>query len=284
RTLTESEGRYRSLVDALPEAVFVHRDALLFVNEAAVRLAGARSAEQLIGRSVFSFAAEADRPRLIARMQTILEQRVAAPRIELLIRRLDGAPMWVEVQGVPIVFEGEPAVQSVLHDITARREQKDADDARAARIQHQSDMLLQFASHQGAGWHGLQSALDEISAQACEVMHADRAAIWVLRDETFHLTNHYGHARAAEVAAFGGVSAAASRGALQRERVIESSAAADDARTRELLASGLVSADAKSFLAAAIRRSGELAGVITFEWVDRNRSGGADEVSFVGGV
>src|SRR6185312_8257675 len=42
--LKESEHRYRALVDSLPEAVFVHRGGeLLFVNEAGVRLVGAKT-------------------------------------------------------------------------------------------------------------------------------------------------------------------------------------------------------------------------------------------------
>ena len=60
--LKESEHRYRALVDALPEAVFVHRGAeLLFVNEAGVKLVGAQSSSELLGRPIVSFVSEEDR-------------------------------------------------------------------------------------------------------------------------------------------------------------------------------------------------------------------------------
>ena len=51
--LRESEERYRKLVELSPEAIIVHAEGkLLYVNPAAVRLWGARSPEDLLGKPV----------------------------------------------------------------------------------------------------------------------------------------------------------------------------------------------------------------------------------------
>ncbi|HYM41620.1 MAG TPA: PAS domain S-box protein, partial [Steroidobacteraceae bacterium] len=164
RERRESEGRYQALVDALPEAVLVHRGGeLLFGNVAARTLIGAAPDDSLKGVPVTSFALEPDRKLLIERTRAILEHGVPAEPRETRIRRLDGTVIWVEVQGVRVQYAGAPAVQTLLRNITARKEQEEAEAARVVRMQRQSEMLLRVASHSSdAGLTGLRSALEGI--------------------------------------------------------------------------------------------------------------------------
>ena len=51
--LKESEERYRSLVELSPDAIVVHHEGkFTYVNPAAVKLWGASSPDELIGRSI----------------------------------------------------------------------------------------------------------------------------------------------------------------------------------------------------------------------------------------
>src|SRR5262249_19805718 len=94
--------------------------------------------------------------------------------------RLDGSLMWAELQGVRIQFAGAPAVQSVLHDITARKARQEAEAARADRMQCQSTALLRLTALTAAGAPDLSRALRAVCRIAGEVLRADRAGIWLL--------------------------------------------------------------------------------------------------------
>ena len=287
--LRESEGRYRALVDALPEAVFVHRGGeALFANDAALKLIGAESIAALSGRSVLSFASESDVEPLTARTRQILEQGAATEPRETRVKKLDGSVIWVEVQGVRIEFAGAPAIQVVMHDVTARRLRREADEARTERVQRQSDALLKLASRNQSARSDLRSILRGICESSAEVLGTDRVCIWLFEEDTRTLRcamdcgSKAGRRRE-------GTSIATSRFpqfffVLRSERVVEADDLLADPRLTELAEAGLIWPGAKSVIAAAVRSSGELAGMVFFESCDVVRKWQIDEVSFAGGV
>lgn len=276
----ESEERYRALVDALPEAVFVHRgQELLFGNEAAVRLVGAGPGE-LTGRSVLSFADEGDREILAERTRQLLEYGIPAEPREARVRRLDGSTIWVEVEGVRVQFGGAPAVQSVMRDITAHKRRQEAEAARVERRQRQSGVLLQLAS--------ANESLQVIGASAAGVLEVDRAAIWLLQEDAGALLcaelYERGDSRGREGVALLTRDFPRYLAALRGERVVEAEDLHADPRLSELIQAASFFAATKSIIAAAVRSAGELAGVVTFEQLDAARAWQPDEVNFVAGV
>lgn len=54
--LKNSEERYRLMFETAPEPIAIHSEGrLVAVNDAAVRLAAAKDASEIIGRSIFDF-------------------------------------------------------------------------------------------------------------------------------------------------------------------------------------------------------------------------------------
>ena len=287
--LKESEHRYRALVDALPEAVFVHRGAeLLFVNNAGLELVGAKSSSELVGRPIVSFVAEEDREAVVARARQVLENGSAIGTWEARIRRLDGSFIWVESRGVPIKFGGAPAVQGVMHDVTARKLREEAEAARTDRMRRQSTALMRLANRYDSGWADLDACLRSICATAAEVLAVDRVGVWLLKDDARTL-------RCAELYESGarrhseGGTLPASRfprylETLRTQRVIEASDPRSDSRLQEIAAGQWLSPAATSIIAAAVRSSGELTGVVSLDQVGATRIWHLDEVSFAGGI
>jgi PAS domain S-box-containing protein len=287
----ESEERYRALVDAMPEAVLVHRGgSLLFGNAAARALVGARPEDKLTGTPVLTFVVEPDREVLEQRTRRILEQGQRAEPREARIRRLDGTVIWVEVQGVRVQYEGAPAVQAVLRDITARKQQEAAEAARILRMQRQSDALLRMASRNSStGWRGLGAELEGIAADAAQVLGVDRVGIWLLEDEDASLRcaalYERGCARRSEALMLLPTSRVPLYlSALRSQRVIDGASVEGDPRLTEFNEALQPLAGARSIVAAAIRRSGELSGVVSVEQLDAARTWHLDEASFAGGV
>lgn len=120
--LRESEERYRQLIELSPDAIVVDSAGeLVFANSAAVRIFGARSAADLLGRRVMNLVHPESEHIARDRERRLSENGSPVPLLEQKLVRLDGSPLDVEVAAMPLLYHGRPAVQLVIRDITDRK-------------------------------------------------------------------------------------------------------------------------------------------------------------------
>ncbi len=125
--LRESEDRYRSLVELSPEAIFVAVEGRhVFVNSAGLKLYGASSPDQVIGKPVMDFIHPDYREIVAQRMKKSMETGTIALAVEEKFLRLDGTVIDVEARAAPLVYQGKPAIQAVVRDITDRKEAEES--------------------------------------------------------------------------------------------------------------------------------------------------------------
>ena len=111
--LRESERNYRTLIEWSPESITVHKGGkLIYVNPAAIKLFGATSAQDLIGKTVLDLVHPDFHQISRARLKNLEENGVNAPLIVQRFLKLDGTEMDVEVQGMRIFFNGDPCIHS----------------------------------------------------------------------------------------------------------------------------------------------------------------------------
>jgi PAS domain S-box-containing protein len=123
KKLKESEARYRSLVTLSPDAIAVHCEGrFVFVNPAGARLFGAQHYGELVGNPVLDLIHPDYRELARERIRRAGEAEAPTELREIKILRLDGQAVDVETSGVGITFQGQPGVQVMLRDITARKE------------------------------------------------------------------------------------------------------------------------------------------------------------------
>lgn len=119
--LKESEERYHTLVDQLPDYVLVHRDGiLLYVNPSAALHLG-YDVKNLIGHPIFPLIA----PEYHKTVRQAIIRRMAGefmPSYEMKIRAANGTFHTVLTNGAAIIFEGKPASLNVLTDISTLKE------------------------------------------------------------------------------------------------------------------------------------------------------------------
>lgn len=118
---SESERRYKDLVEELPLGIVIHAGGKIrFANKAAAHMIGAADPSQLIGMDIIRFVHPSYRSLIQERIDKIMRGELAAVTEERFIK-LDGTEIDVESIGSPYLFEGEPAVQVVVSDITERK-------------------------------------------------------------------------------------------------------------------------------------------------------------------
>ena len=122
QALRDSEARFRTLVNNMPEAMFVqteHRFA--YVNKAACRLFGAPRAADLVGAPVMDRFRSDFHEVIQERIRSVNEDRQWQPPMEMVLR-LDGNEIPVEVSAAPLTYEGLSGAVVFVRDITEAKQ------------------------------------------------------------------------------------------------------------------------------------------------------------------
>jgi len=123
----ESERRYRTLVESSIQGIHIHRDWItLFVNPAFARMLGYDSTSELEGLDTRRWLAPQELSRLENDRAARLRGEAIPSQYELQAIRRDGSLIWVDIQVAEILWEGEPAVQSTVLDISERKRAEQA--------------------------------------------------------------------------------------------------------------------------------------------------------------
>lgn len=139
RNLRVSELRYRSLVDTASVSIIIHSKGLiLFVNNAAVKTFGARIPEDLVGRSIASFAHPEDRAAVIERIGSHPPVGSVIHQTDERYITLDGREIILRITGGMIDYNDMPSSLLFGIDVTG---QAGIDKKLIKRHMHMSGIL-----------------------------------------------------------------------------------------------------------------------------------------------
>jgi PAS domain S-box-containing protein len=185
--LRQSEERYRLLVENARELVAVIQGGVIrYINPRALPVTGYTS-QELIGRAFLEFVAPEDREPLRQRYQARLEGKPLPETFDCRVLNRAGQIIWLEISGVRILWEGQPATLSFFTDVTQRRQ---AEEERVL-----SERLQAAIETAGAACHELNQPLQALLSHLELVhlklpgSHPQRQAVAVALDQAAKLAD-----------------------------------------------------------------------------------------------
>jgi len=122
RELKDSEEKFRRLVETSQDGIVVHRDLqLLYVNRACMDLFGYRDAEDMLGRDLLHLIEPPPSRSAHRRLAQLLKGSTRPRTFALKGARKDGTTFDLEAIAIPTTYEGQPASQVHLRDVTHKK-------------------------------------------------------------------------------------------------------------------------------------------------------------------
>lgn len=155
------EETYRTLVELSPVPIHINCNGnIVFVNSASAGAMGARSTDELIGRSLRDFLDPSLWELAEQRTKWMLEEWKPAPAIEMSGVRADGTPGWGQIYSAPIMYKGQPSIMVMALDVTERKLAEDRVRASLA----EKEILLREIHHRVKNNMQIMASLLELQA------------------------------------------------------------------------------------------------------------------------
>jgi PAS domain S-box-containing protein len=117
--LSMSSARYQVLIDWSPEAIAVHRNGtILYANPSAIRLIGANSQLEVVGRRIAEIVHPDFHHVVHDRLNRYKEEGDNIPKMQIKIVNMDGQLVDVEIQTKNMQYMGELAYFTAVTDIS----------------------------------------------------------------------------------------------------------------------------------------------------------------------
>jgi PAS domain S-box-containing protein len=118
----KTERNFRILVDNAPDAIYIQtNNRFVYLNNAALKLLGASSADELLGKNPFDRIHPSFHERIRQRVKNLTVDLQPVELLDEICLKLDGTPVDVEVSAVPYQYDGQNGALVMVRDITVRK-------------------------------------------------------------------------------------------------------------------------------------------------------------------
>jgi len=144
KALSESQERYRTLIENASEAIYVIQSGnIVFANNACSQIAGVPASE-LLGKSMSDFVDKDQRERVLNQHIDLSEGKVQTNSGIYSIIKPGGDRIWLSINSVRITWNDNPASLNFATDITERKQAEDALKESEEKFREMTDFLPQI--------------------------------------------------------------------------------------------------------------------------------------------
>lgn len=122
RELRAQRHTYKSLVELLPEVVLVHRNnEILFINEYGLEVFGYNYKQEILGKNITDFIHPEDQSKAKLLLKNLKYRCDQGDFVEIRLLKKDGSIIQGEVGSSKVIWNEEQAVQTIIRDVTKRK-------------------------------------------------------------------------------------------------------------------------------------------------------------------
>jgi PAS domain S-box-containing protein len=185
RELKESEKKYRELIEKSLQGVVIIQDSrIVFANKALARITGftVKALLSLTPERMKVLIHPEDQERVWGLLENRLIGKALPPHYECRGIRKDGSVMWMEIFAHQIIFNGKPAIQGAIIDITERKHAEEAlresEEKYKTLVETSPDAVtatdlegkITYASQQTLNLYGYRNAKELIGKSALDLI------------------------------------------------------------------------------------------------------------------
>ena len=145
RALDDLVDRYRLLVDLSPDGIVVHQGGrIVYANPAAVRFVGEDTADGMLTSPITDFIHEDSRRDMLSRIAELADSQPgqASEPSEVTVVRRNATSLPMESTSVRTTWQGQPAYQAILRDVSERHAAQRSLRYQAALVRQVSEAIV----------------------------------------------------------------------------------------------------------------------------------------------
>jgi PAS domain S-box-containing protein len=274
---------FEQLFDISPFPAVISRlrdNSVIAINKRNSEVFGVSQADA-VGQTTTNYYADLSHRE---RLRGPLEATGRADDVVLHLKKPNGETFWARASARVITWDNEPAVLTVIEDIseqlTAQRALEDSEH----RLAKQSEALTSLTATHADANDTFEHRLRGILEMAAATLDAERVGLWRFGDRRSSIVCVGLYRRTENVHESGAIlergAAPAYFDAIERDRVIAAVDARTDPRTREFLTTYLDPLHIHAMLDVPLRRGQDVIGVLCAEHVGQARAWTIDEQNF----